>query len=134
VTRSITYLDSSAVVKLISRERETRAMAEFLSERPETITSAITPVEVRRAVRRARSSQAQLARAEDVLERLNLLAVDDYVLSLAGEVEPVALRSLDAIQLASALSVREHLRDFIAYDVRLGQAAREAGLETVAPG
>ncbi len=44
------------------------------------------------------------------------------------------LRSLDAIHLASALSIREDLEAFVAYDRRLAEAAGAAGLPVVAPG
>jgi predicted nucleic acid-binding protein len=47
--------------------------------------------------------------------------------------EPI-LRSLDALHLASALSIATDLTAFIAYDRRLAAAAAAAGLPTVQPG
>lgn len=44
------------------------------------------------------------------------------------------LRSLDAIHLASALSMGSELDALITYDVRLADAARAAGLTVVTPG
>ena len=46
---------------------------------------------------------------------------------------PHKLRSLDAIHLASALSLSEDLADFVAYDVHLCSAADDAGLPVVSP-
>jgi len=46
----------------------------------------------------------------------------------------VMLRSLDAIDLASALAIRADLSTFIAYDHLLGGGASAAGLELLAPG
>jgi predicted nucleic acid-binding protein len=43
------------------------------------------------------------------------------------------LRTLDAIHLATALSLREDLGEFATYDTRLAGAAREAGLAVLAP-
>jgi hypothetical protein len=44
------------------------------------------------------------------------------------------LHSLDAIHLASALTIRDELSAFVAYDLRLGDAAAVAGLPVVRPG
>jgi len=44
------------------------------------------------------------------------------------------LRSLDALHLASALLLGAELTTFIAYDRRLADAARAAGLVVAAPG
>jgi len=44
------------------------------------------------------------------------------------------LRSLDALHLASALSIAADLTAFIAYDRLLATAAEAAGLPTVQPG
>jgi predicted nucleic acid-binding protein len=51
----------------------------------------------------------------------------------AADVGEIMLRSLDAIHLASALSIRADLSTFIAYDHRLGGAASAAGLELLTP-
>ncbi|HEV7806103.1 MAG TPA: hypothetical protein VGO80_09805 [Solirubrobacteraceae bacterium] len=52
----------------------------------------------------------------------------------AADVDEVLLRSLDAVHLASALSLRADLSTFIAYDLRLGNAASAVGLDLVTPG
>jgi hypothetical protein len=46
------YLDSSAIVKLIRRDPETRALFDFLRAWPERVSSVLSSVEVPRAVRR----------------------------------------------------------------------------------
>ena len=51
----------------------------------------------------------------------------------ASVIGPAGLRTLDAIHLASALSVSEDLLAFVVYDAWLATAAVEAGLEVVAP-
>jgi hypothetical protein len=74
-----------------------------------------------------------VARAVDVVRRLTLLELDrDLVLSAAG-IEPAALRSLDAIHLASALSLGSELGAFVTYDHRLAEAARAANLPILTP-
>ena len=59
-------------------------------------------------------------------------AINDQVLSLARRIEPRALRSLDAIHLASAILLDCEL--LIGYDDRLLAAAEEQGLRTASPG
>jgi uncharacterized protein len=49
-------------------------------------------------------------------------------------VDPVTVRSLDAIHLATALHIQGQLIAFVAYDSRLCDAARTAGLPVQAPG
>jgi predicted nucleic acid-binding protein len=51
----------------------------------------------------------------------------------AAKLEPPSLRTLDAIQLASALSLGDDLGAFVAYDRRLAQAAEVAGIGVLAP-
>ena len=46
---------------------------------------------------------------------------------------PVGLRSLDAVHLATALSVREEIGVFLTYDKRLADAATDLGLNVAKP-
>ena len=55
------------------------------------------------------------------------------MLTAAAEVGPPTLRTLDAIHLVTALSLRPNLAGVVAYDRALGEAARTAGLEVFAP-
>lgn len=71
--------------------------------------------------------------AGQVLARVNLLDLDTPILSAASALEPKTLRSLDALHLASALSLGTDLQALVTYDVRLAEAARQAGLEVLAP-
>jgi uncharacterized protein len=51
----------------------------------------------------------------------------------AAKLEPPSLRTLDAVHLASALSLGDDLGAFVAYDRRLAEAAEAAGIEVLAP-
>lgn len=64
---------------------------------------------------------------------MTLIAVDDVVLVRAEQLDPLALRTLDAIHVATALSL-EPLEGLVTYDARLAQAADAAGLAVFAPG
>jgi len=124
------YVDSSALVKLIVEEPESRALGRWLSAWPQRLASAIARVEVMRAVLAATDEARSLAEA--VLDKLNLIAVDDDVLFRAARVQPPGLRTIDAIHLASALSV-EGVGAFVTYDLMLADAARGVGFEVYSP-
>jgi predicted nucleic acid-binding protein len=55
------------------------------------------------------------------------------VIERAARVGQPAVRSLDAIHLASAMKLRSDLSAFVAYDRRLRDAAKAADLDVVAP-
>jgi uncharacterized protein len=62
------------------------------------------------------------------------LPLDDVVLDAATALGPTPLRSLDALHLATALTIREDVGAFVAYDERLAAAAVDHGLPVVSPG
>ena len=72
-------------------------------------------------------------RAQDVLDRIELVRVNDRVLMAAGTVLPPDVRSLDAIHLATASLLGPNLRELVTYDVRLAAAARANGLKVASP-
>ena len=80
----LAYLDSSALVKLLHRERETGALYEWLDERRDHVSSALAMVEVYRAVRRAGLGDAVLAEVQAMLARVTLVRMDEEVLNLAS--------------------------------------------------
>ena len=59
--------------------------------------------------------------------------MDDTVLAIARRLDPSELRSLDAIHLATALSIGGDLGALFSYDDRLAAAATAAGLRVLAP-
>lgn len=74
------------------------------------------------------------ADAEPVLRPLTILELAEPVRRLAGKVGSPSLRALDAVHLATALSLGDHLGAFCCYDRRLAADAEAAGLHVVAPG
>jgi uncharacterized protein len=70
--------------------------------------------------------------ADRLLDALSLRPVDATVLTAAARVDPELLRTLDAIHLATALSL-EDLDMFISYDAHLNEAAAAAGLNVESP-
>ena len=133
MTASLVYLDSSAIVKLVAREPESGPLFEWLGAWPDRISSAIARVEVFRALGRSGAGGAVRRRAVDVLDRIALMPIDRAVLDAAGEFGPPDLRSLDAIHLATALSVGTELAGLVTYDARLAAAAARSRIGVWAP-
>jgi hypothetical protein len=128
---TLLYLDSSAIVKLVVPEAETMALRELLRSWPERVSSVIAAVEVGRATRRVGPSAAR--RADEVVTRLGLIELDDDVIQRASKLAPPGLRTLDAMQLATALSLGDDLGALCSYDARLTSVAETLGLLTLAP-
>ena len=126
------YLDSSAIVKLAVPEPESGALRQYLAGHADRVASGLARVEVLRALRRTDATAQTLRHAEQIFERIALVALDEPVLRAAARLPPKSLRSLDAVHLATALSL-DGLEAFVTYDARLHAAAAEAGLTVVAP-
>ncbi len=128
---TIAYLDTSAYVKLVLGEPESAALREELSRWPARVSSRLLIVESLRAC--SRYGAAFAARADAGLSDLALLPMDDALLHAAARLEPSSLRSLDAIHLATALSIRDRVGVVFCYDARLADAAECAGLVVARP-
>jgi predicted nucleic acid-binding protein len=127
------YLDSAAIVKLVHAESESQALRDWLDERAETgwTSSVLAETESARAL--ARYAPSAVVRLHPVLDLIDLVELNPGIRILAQTVKPVTVRSLDAIHLATALSVRPYLTSFVTYDKRLADAAQGAGLTVDRP-
>lgn len=127
------YFDTSALVKLVFDETESAALAEWLTVRADIpkVSSDLSIVELLRTCRRV--DEGAVEGANLLLGGIDFLPMDRVIVEKAATLIPSELRSLDAIHLASALSVKANLTAFVAYDVRLCSAAAEAGIEVMSP-
>jgi len=132
VNSGLVYLDSAAVMKLIFQERETDALVEFLRDWPNRISSTLTQVEVMVGVRRVDDEDIQ-REARDILKGIHLVDPDQGTFTAACTIDPPIVRTLDAIHLATALSLGHELAGMVVYDRRLAEAARHAGITVWAP-
>lgn len=126
----LTYVDSSAIVKLVVREPQSSPLLRYLRHRT-LISSALARTEVARAV--LHFGELGLARAKEALARIDLVRINDRVLANAGELLPPTLRSLDAVHLATALLLGGELKALVTYDDRMAVAAKALGFRVVAP-
>jgi len=126
------YVDTSALVKLVVAEPETDSLRVWLTaaER-DPVASDLARTELFRAVRRAAPDRLVDARA--VLDAMNLIEVTTAIFEAAGRLEPMSLRSLDALHVAAALDLGDDLAGFVTYDERLAEAAAANGISVVSP-
>jgi predicted nucleic acid-binding protein len=125
------YLDSSAIVKLVVKEPESLALRQYLRRRSPLISSALSRTEVLRALLPAGDEAA--ARGRIVLQRLDLVRVNDRILNAAGLLRPPEVRSLDAIHIATAQELGDELTTVVTYDDRMAIAAKRVGYKVVQP-
>ncbi len=116
---------------MIVDEPESAALQRELGRWSAWTSSALLGVE---AVRACRCLGEQVAAsAEASLSGIALVPIDDTVLAIARRLDPSELRSLDAIHLATALSIGSDLGALFSYDDRLAAAAVAAGVQVLAP-
>ena len=128
------YLDTSAMVKLVTAEPESGELIRWLNSHSDEVlaTSTIGHIELIRAARRL--GAAVSAAAQRVASMTDTLVLTDTIATAATTIGAAELPTMDAIHLATADPHRSRLSAFCVYDHRLLAAARVAGLPTVAPG
>jgi len=124
------YLDTSAFIKLVRSEPESPALRQELAGR-ELLSSALLTVEGRRAARRYGDLAAR--RANAALAAITLIPLDEPILDAAAALDPAELRSLDALHLATAVSLGKQLERLYCYDLRLTDAAQALGIQVSRP-
>ena len=125
------YIDSSAIIKLIKPELETKNLLQQLPL--SIITSQLSRVEVIRTINLNFSEL--LEDAYDILVDIPMVPVDHSVL-LSAECLPtfVKLRALDSIHIATAFSMKSEIEGVITYDKEMVKAALAMGLKVLSPG
>ena len=118
-------------MKLPLQEAELEALLAELAKWDGYVSSSLLGVEAIRAC--GRYGERYAVDARSFLMDISLLPLEDAVLTDAASLRSTKLRSLDAMHLATALSIRDEIGAFITYDQRLGEAAREQGLVVAQP-
>jgi predicted nucleic acid-binding protein len=135
----IAYVDTSALLRLILREA---GALDDLRSSERFVSSELLAVEAPRTIDRLRLQgklsldEAVRARsaAADWLEAVDLVLLRAPILARAAEPFPVALGTLDALHLATALIWRERMDRALViatHDEALGGAARIFGFEVI---
>lgn len=128
-----TYLDTSALMKLVVMEPESNALRDYLNEISDDtlFTAALTRTELVRAARRIDANV--VAGARQMLSGLATVNLTTNLLDSAAILGPSLLRTLDAIHLAAAQAAGSELRCVITYDSRMSDAAKSLAIPVVAP-
>src|SRR6185295_8501379 len=127
----VLYLDSSVVLRVLFRQRQTLA---GWGRWQRAYASELLGIEARRAIDRLRlegslddagvaDAHDELARIEEALDRLPLAAP---VLARAALPMPTVVKTLDAIHLATAMLLREQRADIVSFATHDPQQARGA--------
>lgn len=125
------YLDTSAAAKLLVAEDESGALADHLDaleDDDDVVSSVLLETELRRLAARHDVPQRSVT---EVLDRVALAQPDRALFVEAGLLPGSALRSLDALHLATALRMGAEV--VVAYDLRLLAAAQSLGLQVLSP-
>lgn len=128
-----TYLDTSALVKLIVDEPESAALRRYLADilTDTLFTAALTRTELVRAARRINT--AAVTEARRALSGIAIVTMTTAILDAAANLDPPLLRSLDAIHLATALRAGGDLRAVVTYDTLMAEAAAALAIPVAAP-
>jgi predicted nucleic acid-binding protein len=133
------YLDTSALVKLLVRESESEAIEVELLCWSQLATSLVTNVELPRAVSRAREERSNSVVdgslvLRGILASTTTIPLDERIVGEARDVKPTSVGTLDAIHVASALSLGSDLAAVVTYDKRMQEALALVNIEMLAPG
>lgn len=125
------YLDTSVLGRVLLDEPDTPAIRRELGRFERHISSRLLRVELRR-----------LALREDMLEYVDelvsgkvLIPLDEEVLATAETIAPSAVRTLDAIHLATAVRLSDagELDALMTYDKQLAAGARKHNITVLSP-
>jgi len=134
----IVYCDTSALLKVVVEEADSESVLRWLSDADQAACSCIGLVEGYAALGRRRgeghlTAEAAAAAVDLFRDTWRSIAVVDLDAESAASLALThALRSLDAVHLAAALSLAEQLAPLpvalATFDRRLAKAASGAGL------
>ena len=136
----IVFLDTSALVKLVVQENDSRSVRNLVSGADSVAVSWLAYPEACSAVarrrREGRHSQSDervcIARLDALANQLVVINVSRNIARLAGQlVGRHTIRGADAVHVASALDLRGQLQSpisFATFDTRQMAAAMEEGL------
>lgn len=126
------YLDTSALITLISGRPLAHELREFLSARPTAAmgTSTLGFIETVRVLNQIGDYPTLM---QDLVREFTEILLSEDVRDAAAML-PRGVRALDAVHVASAQILGGTLELLITYDKRMFDVSRSLGLPTEAPG
>lgn len=130
---TVAYVDTSALVKLFKPEPESEALALALKAHRDRVSSELIVVEALCTAKRL-GDPGVIERAALALDGIGMVPFSERIRNRAAATrfEP-PLRTLDAIHLATALTLKREVDVLLAYDDELCRAAEAEGLRAVSP-
>lgn len=128
------YLDTSAAVKIIIEEEETKALRNFIATKKATFISAeIIDVELIRTL--MRNSPGSVGKALIFLDRIAKIEINSELVRSAVNLPPdLPLRALDALHVAACHRLRRTIEGLVTYDLEMAEAAEAMGITVLSPG
>lgn len=118
-------------MKLVVEEPESFSLRELLERDADQLASVIVEIEVVRAVRRV--APELTSQAQRVVSQMTVVELTEAIRVRAALLEPLTLRSLDALHLATALEIGDELDGLVTYEGRMSAAAETLGLLVHSP-
>lgn len=125
------YIDTSALGRALLDEPEASAIRATLGAYTEPWSSELLATEFRRLAAR----ESLLKKAEELLSPINLEPLDSDGLKRASSIEPVAVRTLDAIHLQTIVGLHRDgtIEAVMTDDRQLTDGYKHHGIKVVAP-
>jgi uncharacterized protein len=125
------YVDTSALGRVLLAEPEAEAIRAVLAEHDAWWSSELLVVELRRLAAR----EGLESEAEEYLDAFQLVAIDSASLQRASRLEPMVVRSLDAIHLEAAVRLRDggEVNGVVTYDQQLSVGCSHHSLVVHSP-
>lgn len=125
------YVDTSAVGRVLLAEPDAALIRDVLASHDKWWSSELLVVELRRLATREGVAEA----AERILEAVHLSPVELQSLQRASRIEPIDVRSLDAIHLEAAVRLhgRGSVTAVLTYDRQLQAGCAHHGLHVQSP-
>jgi len=120
----VIYLDTSAAVKTLFAEADSESIRALFADEQPFVSSRVFELEVHSAA--ARRGVAE-ERAAELVRKVTLVAVDDAVVD-AALAAGSALRTLDALHLATALQLGGVVETMLSFDKELLEQAQARGI------
>jgi predicted nucleic acid-binding protein len=129
--RSSVYVDTSVFGRVILEEPDKDAIRHDLAKFDRSVASRLLRVELGRLARR----ENVVEEANRVLDDVQLIPMDEEILTAAETIPPTRVGTLDAIHLATAVRLHKagELDALMTYDKQLAAGAREHGLTVLSP-
>jgi uncharacterized protein len=125
------YVDTSALGRVVLGEPDAASIRARLAQFDPWFASELLVVELRRLGRR----EGIPAQADRTLAAVNLVPLSRALLERASRIDPVEVRSLDAIHLCTAIDLHNAgaIGAVLSYDHQLQQGCQHHGIAVEAP-